>query len=177
MKKRFQFILAMSLSLTLVFGLLPAAASNRKSVSPNRAISEAATRAQSNALNRRANSMTSTRAIQSASAIDGQTSTLLPDGRTLIIGGEGADGPLAAIGIKDQHTGVVSVVARELLHARAWHTTTLLPDGTVLILGGVGASGHVVESVEIIDPETQSSELLRHTGLTARAYHTATLLT
>ena len=177
MKKRFQFILAMSLSLTLVSGLMPVSASNRKSVTPPRGSSEAAARARANALSRRAESVTSARTGQAEPRIDGQTSTLLPDGRWLTIGGEGKDGLLAGVGVKDQRTGTLHSVPGKLHYARAWHTATLLPDGTVLILGGIGTSGQVIERAEAFDPETQTYELLRHTGLTARAYHTATLLT
>src|SRR5215218_10478469 len=34
----------------------------------------------------------------------GQSATLLPDGRTLLIGGEGANGPLATVSIRDPRT-------------------------------------------------------------------------
>ncbi len=65
---------------------------------------------------------------------------------------------------------------------RADHTATLLPDGTVLFAGGVYYS---LPSAELYDPESGTSALPatlpdtreRHGSLvTARAYHTATLL-
>jgi RHS repeat-associated protein len=107
----------------------------------------------------------------------GQTTTLLPDGRLLLIGGEGADGPRADTVIRDARTGETVELPSVLHQARAWHSATMLPDGRVLVVGGVGAGGQVVLSGEIFDPETQTFELLPAIGLSPRAYHTATLLT
>ncbi|HMG74446.1 MAG TPA: hypothetical protein VK582_13175 [Pyrinomonadaceae bacterium] len=56
--------------------------------------------------------------------LPGQTATLLPDGRLLLVG-EGEDGPLATAEIKDNSTGQVTAFAGGLLHARAWHSATL----------------------------------------------------
>src|SRR5437879_4841965 len=66
----------------------------------------------------------------------GQSITLLADGRTLIIGGIGPDGPMASAAVQDPGTGVVTPMSPGPLYPRAWHTATALPDGTVLILGG-----------------------------------------
>jgi hypothetical protein len=74
----------------------------------------------------------------------GQSSTLLPDGRLLVIGGQGPSGPLATAGIKDAQTASITQVSGQLQYARAWHTATLLPDGTILVLGGVGRSNVIV---------------------------------
>jgi hypothetical protein len=41
----------------------------------------------------------------------------------------------------------------------------------------VNATGKLVDSAEIFDPETEEFAVLAHTGLTTRAYHSATLLT
>jgi hypothetical protein len=66
----------------------------------------------------------------------------------------------------------------------------MLPDGKVLILGGIGGDGRVVDTAEVYDPESTTSELLEparprsasldpqsSASLTPRVYHTATLLT
>ena len=107
----------------------------------------------------------------------GQSSTLLPDGRLLVIGGQGPSGPLATAGIKDAQTASITQVSGQLQYARAWHTATLLPDGTILVLGGVGRSNVIVSQAEVFDPAARSFKVLASTGLTPRADHTATLLT
>ena len=114
--------------------------------------------------------------------LPGQTHTLLPDSRELKIGGLQQDGP-----VPDANIGSNPI---KLQRSRAWHTATMLPDGTVLIVGGIGANGGVVEQAEILNPETQTSELVvpvlaqspllnsrSSSVLSPRVYHTATLLT
>src|SRR4029077_16466210 len=54
--------------------------------------------------------------------LPGQTATLLPDGRTLLVGGEGLNGPLSAAAVRDSQTGVVTSLNGQLQKARAWHT-------------------------------------------------------
>jgi len=53
----------------------------------------------------------------------------------------------------------------------------MLPNGSILIVGGVGAAGQIISVAEVFDPEGQVFKDLPPTGLTRRAYHTATLLT
>lgn len=106
----------------------------------------------------------------------GQTATLLPDGRWLILGGESENGPLSAAAIKDARTGESSTLPDGLKQPRAWHSATMLPDGTVLIYGGIGSNGQTLNSAELFNLETMRFEALTSLGLTARAYHTATLL-
>jgi YD repeat-containing protein len=53
----------------------------------------------------------------------------------------------------------------------------MVPDGTVFIFGGVDSTGRLVEDAEIFDPEMQAFTSISSLGLTARARHTATLLT
>ena len=65
---------------------------------------------------------------QNQSPPDGQSATLLSDGRTLLIGGEGTNGPLASVSIRDPRTQLVSPFANGLNQARAWHSATVLPD-------------------------------------------------
>ncbi len=108
--------------------------------------------------------------------IVGQTSTLLPSGKLLLMGGQGSAGILATISIKDPQTGITTPLPNELLFPRAWHTATVLPDGTILVVGGIGPDGHDVTTVERFNPATGQSQAVV-TGLMPRAHHTATLLT
>lgn len=106
---------------------------------------------------------------------EGQSATSLPDGRLLLIGGMGPDGPLSSLTINDPRTGE-SISLPEMPLARAWHSATMLPDGRVLIVGGVGTHGRVLNNVEAFDPETRSFQELPRV-VSARAYHSSTLLT
>ena len=115
--------------------------------------------------------------VQAASLLPGQTATLLPDGRSLLIGGETQNGPQDLTSITNTRTGQPVPLKSKLTRPRAWHSATMLPDGRILILGGIGDNGVVVSSAEIFDPETQSFSLLPVPEMAARAYHTATLLT
>src|SRR5215216_5526559 len=109
--------------------------------------------------------------------LEGQSATLLPDGRTLLIGGEEANGPVATASIRDPRTLEVIPLADGLSQARAWHSATMLPDGKILVFGGVSAGNKIISGAEIYDVETGRSEPVHSASLTARAYHTATLLT
>lgn len=115
--------------------------------------------------------------VQTASILPGQTATQLPDGRTLLIGGEIDNQAVDAIAISDGRSGVPVPLRGKLHHARAWHSATMLPDGHVLVLGGIGKNGAVLKSAEIFDPESQSFALLSVPEVVAQAYHSATLLT
>jgi RHS repeat-associated protein len=107
---------------------------------------------------------------------DGQTTTLLPGGRLLLVGGIGPDGKFAPSSVSDPNSGESTILADESL-SRAWHSTTMLPDGRVLIVGGIGVNGQVLESAGIFDPEKRLFQALPKTAVTPRAYHNATLLT
>ena len=109
--------------------------------------------------------------------LPGQSATLLPDGRLLLIGGEGTKGPLSTAAILDTHSGVITALACELDHPRAWHTATTLPDGRILVFGGVGSDGQVERIPELFDPSKDTFAPLPPMGIAPRAYHTATLLT
>jgi YDG domain/MBG domain (YGX type)/Galactose oxidase, central domain len=79
------------------------------------------------------------------------TSTLMRDGRVLVIGGTGADGnAIAASEIYDPETNIWFASA-PLNTARSGHTTTLLADGRILVAGGDDA-GIPNNAVEIFDP-------------------------
>ncbi len=107
---------------------------------------------------------------------EGQSATLLPDGRLLLIGGEGSNGPEATVAIKDPRTQEITPLPNGLYQGRAWHSATMLPDGRVLVVGGAGADSKIISGAEIYDPETRTSSPIP-SELSARAYHTATLLT
>jgi len=111
--------------------------------------------------------------------IPGESTTLLPDGQWLLLGGESSDGrPLSTAQIWNPRTGVTTPLPSELQQARAYHSATMLPDGTVLIFGGIGSDGKVLSSPELFNAETQSFQLLPNACcLLPRHGHTATLLT
>lgn len=81
----------------------------------------------------------------------GHTSTLLPDGRVMVVGGYVGNGRISgSVEIYDPAQNQW-YLARDLATPRWDHTATLLADGTVLIVGGVGAGGQLT-SVERYDP-------------------------
>lgn len=75
------------------------------------------------------------------------TSTLLPNGKVLIAGGNSATAELY-----DPATGTF-VRTGDMTAARTGHSATLLPDGKVLIAGGDSASSSLA-SAELYDPST-----------------------
>jgi hypothetical protein len=106
----------------------------------------------------------------------GQTATLLPDGRWLLLGGETSGGVSRAAAIVDPSTGTTSVLGTSMMVARAGHTATVLPDGTVLIVGGREAFGQLAGVAELFDPDSGAFMPIAFEGGTARAGHSATLL-
>jgi hypothetical protein len=86
------------------------------------------------------------------STADGQTSTLLGDGRALVAGGWG----VAAAVIYDPATGVRTKTAGDMNVTRCDPTATVLPNGQVLFTGGTTAPGGTttVTQIELFDPAT-----------------------
>src|SRR5215813_14774455 len=109
--------------------------------------------------------------------VPGQSRTLLSDGRWLLVGGQGQQGPLATAVIFDPQTSSLAPVTQPLLQGRSSHTATVLADGRVLIAGGVGSGGQVSTVLEIFDPTVQTFDVAPAPGLVPRAEQTATLLT
>src|SRR5215831_13570903 len=98
--------------------------------------------------------------------VPGQSRTLLSDGRWLLVGGQGPQGPLSGAAIFDAQTSSLTPIAQPLLQARAWQTATVLADGSVLIAGGLGPGGQVSTVLERFDPTTQTFQVVPATGLT-----------
>src|SRR5437763_4719408 len=103
-----------------------------------------------------------------ATARNGHTATLLPNGKVLVAGGRNGNSILASAELYDPPSGTWSATG-SLATARFFHTATLLPNGKVLVAGGGN------NSAELYDP---ASGTWSATGslATARAFHTATLL-
>src|SRR3981081_2203330 len=87
------------------------------------------------------------------------TSTLLPDGRVLIVGGMVENGVfLNSAELFDPAKGTFVAIA-SMQSRRVGHSATLLPNGKVLIAGGLagrvfeGGPG-IVATTEIYDPAT-----------------------
>ncbi len=102
------------------------------------------------------------------------SSTLLPNGKVLVVGGNNSsDSPLAAAELYDPSTGTWSATG-SLATARFNHAATLLPNGKVLVAGGKNGSSSLA-SAEIYDPATG---FWSATGslATARYGYTATVL-
>src|SRR5947209_4771228 len=75
--------------------------------------------------------------------VTGQSSTLLPDGRWLVVGGIGAAGPQARVAVGEAGVEASKALSTRLERPRGWHTATVLPTGSVLIFGGLDAAGVV----------------------------------
>ena len=118
------------------------------------------------------------------------TASLMPDGRVLIIGGQGTismtgAGALNSIEVFDPTTRLVLPSGITLNTPRLLHTSTILNDGNILIVGGFTnekqddfGAGPAVEKAELIDINNLSirtvGSLINDEGLGG---HSATLLT
>lgn len=105
-------------------------------------------------------------------ARENHTSTLLADGRVLVVGGS-SSGQAAASVAFDSASSTWSQSG--LLNTpRGMHTATLLADGRLLVTGGVGASGPL-DGSEVFD--SQTGQWTVAPALEGKRYsHTATLL-
>ena len=112
-----------------------------------------------------------------ASNHPGQSQTLLPDGRWLILGGEGERASTVLIEDRRSTPVVIEILNRRLHQPRGYHTATVLADGQVFIFGGMDTSGQTLTAPELFDPLTKTFQRLNVFDLAPRAHHTATLLT
>ncbi|MFN7986789.1 MAG: kelch repeat-containing protein [Thermoanaerobaculia bacterium] len=104
------------------------------------------------------------------------SATLLPDGRVLVAGGQGASGALASAELFDPTTGTFTATG-SLSTPRFSHSATLLPTGKVLLAGGEGSSA--LGSAELFDPSASGGAgAFATTGslVHGREQHSATLL-
>src|ERR1039457_4702645 len=114
-----------------------------------------------------------------ATARDGGTITVLPNGKVLVTGGWNDDNCVSinAPELYNQSTGTFTPTGN-MTTDREHHTATLLPNGKVLIIGGDSyqeGTQNYLSSAEIYDPSTGT---FSSTGsmANARQFHTATLL-
>jgi len=101
------------------------------------------------------------------------TSTLLPSGKVLAVGGVINGGITNSAELYDPASNTWSPAAG-LVAARYYHTATLLPSGQVLVVAGYGNPG-ALTSAELYDPATNTWSAAGDLA-TARFFHSATLL-
>jgi len=102
---------------------------------------------------------------------EGETATLLKDGKVLVVGGQdGSDQPLTSAEIYDPTSGQFSLTG-SMVGAQTNHSASLLADGKVLIAGG----NEDETTAELYDPSTGT---FSPTGpmLYKTTFHTATVL-
>ena len=117
---------------------------------------------------------TATGALQTARAH--AAGVMLPDGRTLLIGGQSTGNVvLSSAEIYDSNTGSWTAAA-PLTTPRMDATATLLPNGKVLVVGGRNAAGTALNTAELFDPTAGTFTLLSATLQTARYGATVALL-
>ncbi|HJU38918.1 MAG TPA: kelch repeat-containing protein, partial [Tahibacter sp.] len=105
------------------------------------------------------------------------TSTLLPDGRTLVVGLR--NGGKGDVRVENGRGAAASPSALDVpdFVARSRHTATVMPDGRVLIWGGVDATGRIEPEGAWFDPVANRFSAAPEIPLVPRAGHTATVLT
>lgn len=112
-----------------------------------------------------------------AGDVPGQSVTVLPDGRVLLLGGVDGGRVTGTGRVVDAVARTSVPVATALAEPRAWHTATVLASGLVLISGGMTADGQLAQAAEVFDPRTETFHTLAADALTPRARASATLLT
>ncbi len=110
---------------------------------------------------------------------DSHTSTLLPNGKVLVVGGNDSNGTLRSAELYDPANGTWSNTGNPVTD-RAFHTATLLLNGKVLVAGGFSCAPppqicFVRNDAELYDPSTGTWSGTGNLN-NAREAHTATLL-
>lgn len=103
----------------------------------------------------------------------GHTTTLLNNGKVLLVGGTGKRDTLPGAELYDPTRGTWSRT-NDMTIPRSLHTATLLRNGKVLVAGGSNPAG-ILSSAELYDPAT-GTWTMAGTLQDARSGHTATLL-
>ena len=97
-------------------------------------------------------------------------------GFVLLAGGQGnGQFALSSAELFDPATNAFKA-APPMKDARADHTATVLPGGKILVAGGVSPSGQSLSSAELYDPVSGTFSAAASKMNTARAEHTATLI-
>jgi hypothetical protein len=113
--------------------------------------------------------------------VAGQTATLLPGGKLLVVGGVKSAGAGTAAADLFDPVGAAWTTVAPMNVMRSSHAATLLADGRVLVTGGstvssTAAKGYVNNtSAEIYDPVANTWTLTPPMSA-ARSHHTATLM-
>ena len=105
------------------------------------------------------------------------TSTLLPNGKVLLVGGSDTYNTstyLSSADLYDPRTGTTTATG-SMSTPRIYHTATLLPNGKVLIVGGETTGNAVTNSAEIYDPVAGTFSATLVNGYSSYG-HTAVLL-
>jgi Kelch motif/Galactose oxidase, central domain len=106
----------------------------------------------------------------------GHSAALLRDGTVLIVGGRGPTDFVSVGEIYDPETGKFQTIGEVMQPAPSFQTVTPLPAGDVLIVGVAHQQRYWLTRAELYNPYTGIFSRLPY-GTTARAGHTATLLT
>ena len=119
-----------------------------------------------------------TTCLYAHTGLAGQSSTVLPDGTTLLLGGSASQtAALTDAFLSASPESQPQKLANAMHFPRSGHTATVLPDGTVFIFGGVGQDGKLVTAAELFDPASQQFTVLTDVLAVPRAFHTAVVLT
>tara|TARA_B100001750_G_scaffold180555_1_gene148998 strand:- start:1136 stop:2533 length:1398 start_codon:yes stop_codon:yes gene_type:complete len=105
---------------------------------------------------------------------EGDTATLLDDGRVLVIGDFASPQNWSGAELYDPRKDSWSSTAY-LADKRRWHAVSVLPSGDVIATGGLQRDGSILHTAELFDPHTNMWQSIAAMHF-PRAYHTATVL-
>lgn len=108
------------------------------------------------------------------STAEGDTATLLDDGRVLVIGDFASPQNWSGAELYDPRKDSWSSTAY-LADKRRWHAASVLPSGDVIATGGLQRDGSILHTAELFDPHTNMWQSIAAMHF-PRAYHTATVL-